>query len=64
MEPKSIINVCEDCGKSVHFCADELCCEKCGKPIVSFGKKKLCYFCINEKAKYFDKIFCSNFGFA
>ncbi len=23
---------------------------------MSFGKKKLCYFCINEKTKYFDRI--------
>ncbi len=32
------------------------CCEKCGKPIVGFGSKKLCYFCLNEKSKGFDRL--------
>ena len=40
----------------MEFCSESICCIKCGKPIESFGKKQLCYFCANEKTKYFNRI--------
>lgn len=49
-------DVCGKCAEKIQFCGDGLCCEKCGKPIVSFGEKQLCYFCVNGKSKYFDRI--------
>jgi ComF family protein len=33
-----------------------VCCQKCGKPIVGFGKKQLCYFCLNNSTQYFNRI--------
>lgn len=56
MEPNTSMYVCGRCGNDIEFCSECICCEKCGKPIVSFGKRQLCYFCINEKSKQFDRI--------
>lgn len=49
-------SVCGRCAEHMQFCSDGMCCERCGKPVVSFGEKQLCYFCINKKSKYFDRI--------
>ncbi len=40
-------HVCENCRPRLAFCDECVCCVKCGKPIVSFGKDRLCYFCAN-----------------
>lgn len=56
MELNSHNHFCGNCSDKIEFCLDCICCVKCGKPIESFGKKQLCYFCANEKAKYFNRI--------
>lgn len=56
LEPNIKLCVCGECGADLEFCADSVCCEKCGKPILGFGEKKLCYFCVNKKAKHFNRI--------
>ena len=56
MEPNTTSDFCGKCADKVSFCSDGWCCEKCGKPIVSFGEKQLCYFCVNKNSKYFDRI--------
>ncbi len=56
MEPNSEGDICGKCAESISFCSEGFCCEKCGKPIVSFAEKQLCYFCVNGKSKYFDRI--------
>lgn len=56
MEPNSHDYFCKNCIGKVKFNSDNICCVKCGKPIESFGKKQLCYFCANEKTKYFNRI--------
>lgn len=56
MELNTVRRVCGRCSKTIVFCSSGLCCVKCGKPIVSFGKEQLCYFCIAKKPKYFDRI--------
>ncbi len=50
------MELCDDCLKILPFCDIDICCQKCGKPIVSHGKKALCYFCLNTKPLYFDRI--------
>lgn len=56
IEPNSHDFFCKNCIGKVEFCSDSICCTKCGKPIESFGKKQLCYFCANEKTTYFNRI--------
>ena len=56
IEPNQRNRVCGDCGGEIEFCSDLVCCEKCGKPIVGFGEKRICYFCLNHSPKYFDRI--------
>ena len=56
LEPDSGMHICGKCGDTIEFCSDSLCCTKCGKPIVSFGKRQLCYFCMENRTKYFDRI--------
>ncbi len=56
MEPNVMASVCGKCSKDLDFCTEHTCCRKCGKPIVSFAEKQWCYFCLNEKKKYFDRI--------
>ncbi len=48
--------ICDACKTVVKRCADKICCEKCGKPIVSHGKKVRCFHCIENKTQYFDRI--------
>ena len=48
--------ICKSCSREAKRCYDKLCCEKCGKPIVSHGRRPLCYHCIDNKAQYFDRI--------
>lgn len=48
--------VCDGCTVKIRFCAESVCCEKCGKPIVTHGRRRLCYFCLNTKPKYYDRI--------
>ncbi|MBR5155539.1 MAG: ComF family protein, partial [Clostridia bacterium] len=55
-EINSKINTCGQCGRYIKFCSDGVCCIKCGKPILGYNDKQLCYFCINNGAKRFDKI--------
>ena len=40
-------HVCENCRPRLAFCDESVCCIKCWKPIVSFGKERLCYYCAN-----------------
>ena len=49
LEPNCNLQICGKCSCEIKFCCDVVCCEKCGKPIVSFGEKKLCYYCLNNK---------------
>lgn len=56
MEPNTVSNICGRCAEHMQFCSDGLCCERCGKPVIGFGEKQLCYFCVNNKSKYFDRI--------
>ncbi len=48
--------ICGDCKSRLRACVTQVCCEKCGKPIVSFGTKQRCYRCLNATSGYFDKI--------
>ncbi len=56
LEPNCKSRVCGDCFNDIEFCSDSVCCVKCGKPIVSYDRKQLCYFCANEKTKWFNRI--------
>ncbi len=55
-EPNCKSRVCGECFNHIDFCADSVCCVKCGKPIVSYDRKQQCYFCSNEKTKWFNRI--------
>lgn len=48
--------VCGECSSESDLCASHTCCVKCGKPIVSFGDKQKCYFCLNKPTQYFNRI--------
>ncbi len=48
--------LCENCRSDVSRCREKLCCQKCGKPVVSYGRRALCYFCAETSTKYFDRI--------
>lgn len=48
--------MCDACKTAVKRCADKICCEKCGKPIVSHGKRVRCYHCIENSTQYFNRI--------
>lgn len=48
--------ICDACKTAVKWCAEKICCEKCGKPIVSHGKKTRCYHCIENETQYFNRI--------
>lgn len=48
--------ICDACKTAVMRCADKICCEKCGKPIVSHGKRVRCYHCIENETQYFNRI--------
>ena len=56
LEPNCKSRVCGECFNHIDFCADSVCCVKCGKPIVSYDRKQQCYFCSNEKTKWFNRI--------
>ncbi len=56
IEINSRSNVCGKCGNSIEFTYDKTCCLKCGKPIIGYTEKQLCYFCIHNGSKYFDRI--------
>ena len=56
LEPNLKTRVCGNCSNDIEFCSDKVCCAKCGKPILGYSEKQLCYFCINEKKKYFKRI--------
>lgn len=47
---------CDDCKESIPYLKDMICCKRCGKPLVSFGNKILCYNCISETHFYYKKI--------
>lgn len=48
--------ICYACKTEVKRCADKICCEKCGKPIVSHGKRVRCYHCTENEVQYFNRI--------
>ena len=56
MEIGTISLICPDCKAQLSFVSEKFCCEKCGKPIVSHGKRRLCYFCAEGKSHHFDRI--------
>ncbi len=56
MEPNTEARVCGECSPEIDFCAAHTCCTKCGKPIISFGEKQKCYFCLENKTQYFNRI--------
>lgn len=48
-------NFCSDCKDNLSYLKDKVCCERCGEPLVSFGKKKLCYDCLNTTHFYLNR---------
>lgn len=56
MEINSAMEVCGHCSSELSFCEDFVCCVKCGKPLVSFGEKQLCYFCIEKNSQSYNRI--------
>ncbi len=56
MEPNVLSRVCGECSGEIDLCATHTCCVKCGKPIVSFGERQKCYFCMNKRVQYFNRI--------
>ncbi len=48
--------ICDECRTAVKRCVDKICCEKCGKPIVSHGKKVHCFHCLENETQYFNRI--------
>ncbi len=56
LEPDSKENVCIECAVKIAESDIRLCCTKCGKPVVSYGKRRLCHFCYDHPTKYFDRI--------
>ncbi|MBQ7960711.1 MAG: ComF family protein [Clostridia bacterium] len=56
MELNSTRCVCPECSGQVSYCSELLCCEKCGKTVVSYGQQKLCVFCLETFPLYFDRI--------
>ena len=56
LEINTPLLICDKCKGSLSFLYERLCCVKCGKPIVSHGKRQLCYFCAEGKSHYFDRI--------
>jgi len=59
LEINSNLLTCSDCRHLLLDLSQTLCCEKCGKPITSYGEKQLCYFCLTTHPKYFDRIISS-----
>lgn len=56
IEPNAERDVCGECSKELKLCSASVCCHKCGKPIISFAKEPVCYFCLSKKPKYYDRI--------
>ncbi len=56
IEINSKIGFCGRCSDGVTFTEDKVCCKRCGKPIVGYNDKQLCYFCLNINKRYFDRI--------
>lgn len=52
LEPNHTDNVCQKCRFEIRYCADSLCCVKCGKPVVSYGEEKKCYSCLNTRHQF------------
>lgn len=52
LEPNCNLYICGACSNDIKFCSESICCEKCGKPIVSYGSKKLCYHCLNNSCSF------------
>ena len=48
--------LCEKCMAEYKGLIDKVCCERCGKPIVSFGRERLCYHCLSESHFYCKRI--------
>ncbi len=59
LEPNTKENICHKCNQKLIVRNSGLKCSKCGKPIASYGKRKICYFCYDRKTKYFDRIVSS-----
>ena len=56
LEINSDYYFCNDCKDNLPFLKNIVCCKRCGKPLVSFGDKVLCYNCLNETHFYYKKI--------
>ena len=56
MELNEVSEICGGCSSRIKFCEESPCCEKCGKPIASFGKRQLCYFCIEAGERNYERI--------
>lgn len=56
LEPNVRTEVCGECSADLKLCSAQVCCRKCGKPIVSFAKEPICYYCLSKKPKYYDRI--------
>lgn len=52
LEPNCRIRVCGKCYGEIEFCSDKVCCVRCGKPILGYGKKQLCYHCVNNSNSF------------
>lgn len=48
-------NFCDECKENLPYLKDKICCTRCGEPLVSFGKKKLCYNCLNTTHFYISR---------
>ncbi len=59
LEPNAKENICDKCAGRLDQKRPVLCCTKCGKPVASYGKRKICHFCYDNKTKYFDRIVSS-----
>lgn len=56
LEINNADGICEECVSLAKRSKPRICCVKCGKPVVSYGKRRICYFCYDNAPKYFDRI--------
>lgn len=48
--------ICRKCERTREVLDEKVCCERCGKPLVSFGEEQLCYNCLMETHFYYKRI--------
>ena len=55
-EPYKPEYICKNCKDNLPILKDKLRCIRCGKPVVSYGEKKMCYICLNSTRFYYKRI--------